>query len=134
MTTDNPAGVKPADSTDQDGLGLNEGGRRAIEAERRARREAESETKRLRDQLAEHDRTDLIRSVAASKSLPAGLAERLRGNSREELEADADALLALVAPAKGDLSSKPKEALYAGASPQDEPVENAAVIAERILR
>lgn len=40
-------------------------------------------------------------SVALKTGLPADLVERLRGDTVEELEADATALLALVKPAKG---------------------------------
>ncbi|HEX5543690.1 MAG TPA: hypothetical protein VFX60_19405 [Micromonospora sp.] len=40
--------------------------------------------------------------VAVAKGLPADLVDRLRGSTEEELTADADKLLALVAPAKPD--------------------------------
>ncbi|ROP45940.1 capsid assembly scaffolding protein Gp46 family protein [Pseudokineococcus lusitanus] len=59
---------------------------RAAAAEQRAT-EAEAKSLRL--------------DVAAAKGVPAGLVPRLHGATREELEADADALLALLPPATG---------------------------------
>lgn len=56
---------------------------RATAAEQRA---AAAEARILRQQ------------VALSKALPAELVDRLRGDTQEELEADADALLGLLAP------------------------------------
>jgi len=70
--------VKDRDKSDADKLA-----EKAAEAERRA---TEAEGSLLRFQ------------VAAAKSLPSELIPRLRGDSQEELEADADELLKLVAP------------------------------------
>lgn len=42
------------------------------------------------------DPTDLRRQAALSKGLPPELADRLRGNTQEELEQDADTLRAAV--------------------------------------
>lgn len=52
---------------------------------------AEVRAAEMESQLMRHQ-------VALTKGLSPVLAERLRGNTQEELEADADALLALVAP------------------------------------
>ena len=74
------------------------------DAERRAAEE-QGEYKKLADSLKaelEQERqraksleiTGLRRDVAARKNLPAGLVDRLRGESLEEIEADADLLIA----------------------------------------
>lgn len=47
--------------------------------------------------LAERDLEILRRDVAAEKGLPAGMARRLNGTTREELESDADELVTMVA-------------------------------------
>lgn len=104
---------------------LGEGGKKALDAERKARAAAEKNAnaaqKKLDDmakrlqQFEDRDKTDaqklaeraqtaeaeaekasskLMRfEVAADKKLPAGWANRLQGSTKEELEADADALL-----------------------------------------
>lgn len=94
---------------------LEEWKKRARDAERNAKqmdarlRELEdrdkTEAQRLTDQLtsavtrAEAAETLAARlRVAVAKGLPADLAERLRGTTEEELAADADTLLALLAP------------------------------------
>jgi hypothetical protein len=73
-----------------------------LEADAQKRADAElTETERLKKEnaaLAERatkaERDALRVSVAAAKSLPATLANRLQGDTQEELEADADALIA----------------------------------------
>lgn len=51
------------------------------------------------EKLAGDANTRLLRSeVAASTGLPVGLVDRLTGNTKEELEADAQALMSLVQP------------------------------------
>jgi hypothetical protein len=84
---------------------------------------------------AEH-RADRL-EVAAAKGLSPSLAARLVGQTREELEADADELLKVVRPATGDTPKdskqeangaadrgRPREALRSGTAPQVEPEEN----------
>lgn len=68
--------------------------------------------------------------VAAAKGLTAGQAKRLAGSTREELDADADELLADFAPASKDPDdpkptpgSRPKERLRGGGDPTEEPDE-----------
>jgi hypothetical protein len=47
------------------------------------------------EQELEQARTEMLRTkVAAAKGLPASIADRLRGSTAEEMEADADAMLA----------------------------------------
>lgn len=102
-------------TTDAPSVGaLHDPGKRALTIERHARRAAEREAAELRAQLATAvdltasltDQAAILRDraktaearvlqveVAAAKGLPIGLAERLRGNTAEELAADADHLL-----------------------------------------
>jgi len=92
-------------------------------AEERAQ-SAERETARLR--------------VALRKGLTDVQARRLVGNTEEELEADADELLATFAPAQAsdtDLPSRPRERLRPGARPDATPDEtDPAKLAEAIPR
>ena len=55
-------------------------------------------------QLAARELDLLRRDVAAEKGLPAGMARRLSGTTREELEEDADELAALVAKPAADVT------------------------------
>jgi len=120
----------PPDGGKTDELGEN--GKAALDKERAARREAEKRAKANEDaakrlaEIEESNKTEqqkaidraekaereaaelrqqvLRRDVAAAKGIPAELADRLRGDDKESLEADADTLLALVkqpAPSKG---------------------------------
>lgn len=71
--------------------------------------------------------------VASSKGVPAAL---LTGNSQEELEAQADALLKFAedrAPKSDSKDSRPKEALRSGAA-NNERAESAADIAKTVMR
>ena len=80
----------------------------AIEAERKAKEEAElSETEKLRKRAAELEAelkaariATLQRDAAAKHSLPAELASRLKGETLEELEADANTLAELLPKAQ----------------------------------
>jgi len=78
----------------------------AIEAERKAKEEAElTETEKLRKHAAELEAelkaariATLQRDAAAKHNLPAELAPRLKGETLEELEADAKELAKLLPP------------------------------------
>lgn len=74
-------------------------------------------------------------TVAAEKGLTPSQAKRLVGETQEELNADAEELLATFAPPKveDDGRSVPRELLKPGASPGDEDVVDADKIAESIL-
>lgn len=61
--------------------------------------------------------------VGYELGLPANLVDRLKGTTREELVADAETLLELVAPAKRPGTRKPTEALRGGLEPDTEPEE-----------
>lgn len=112
---------------------LNEGGKRALDAERKARRDAErqlkatsaklaeledrdkSEAEKLRDEL-ERARAEaaaaqaavLRADVAAEKGLSVAQAEFLSGGTREELEAAADKIKEILAPAPVVVPGRPK--------------------------
>lgn len=87
---------------------------RAAAAEHRA---AEAEARALRLE------------VAAAKGLTPSQVKRLVGSTREELEADADELLADFAPRSGEHDTspppggRPKERLRGGGDPTEEPEE-----------
>lgn len=136
---------KPADD---DKLG--DGGKKALDAERKARRDAEkkasdlearlkeledkdkSEGERLAARLAqaEKDKADaesraLRLEVAAAKGLTPTQARRLVGTTIEELEADADELLSSFKPSDGPPPNgaparKPTENLRGGGDPTEE--------------
>lgn len=100
---------------------LGDGGKRALQEERKARRDAEKNLTALEARLKEfedRDKTELQKlaeaqqtaeqrataaeqalaryRVATAKGVPADLVDRLRGDTEEELAADADRLLDLV--------------------------------------
>ena len=112
-----PATTDPAAAT----ADLGDGGKKALDAERRRAATAEKQAKDLKAQLdaintanlteveraqrtateaqsrlAEYERTNLRQKVALEKSVPASLVGRLVGDTEDEIAADADALLALV--------------------------------------
>ena len=62
---------------------------------------AQQDAKDARDRLADLERQNVVQRVALEKGLPANLVDRLRGDTEDDISADADALLALVnAPRK----------------------------------
>jgi TolA-binding protein len=131
------------------------GAKKALEAERKARRDAEkqlkdiqaqvkqledadkSESERLTERLAEAEkrataaegRADRF-EVALEKGLDMTRAKRLTGSTREELEADADELHTWQAGSnEGPAPSKPTEALTGGGDPtEDAPVDIRQVV------
>ena len=111
----------PAEST----ADLGDPGKKAIEAERRERKAAERKAATLQAQLdelnaanlteleraqraaneatarlAEYEKTTIRQRVALNKGVPADLVDRLRGDTEDEITADADALMALVGAPK----------------------------------
>lgn len=125
-TTDAPQGADEATQEPQEGATpndaadeLGEGGKRALTAEREARKAAERSAAELKakldeieqanlsdlekaqqaakaatDRLAEIEATSLRQKVAIEKGVPAKWVDRLRGTTEEELAADADLILA----------------------------------------
>lgn len=153
MADDNTPADEPA--TGGDGQGgtddLGDAGKKALDAERRARREAEqalrdvkaqlkeiedkdkSELDKLREQVASltKDRDEaaakaLRHEVAAAKGLSAAQAKRLVGATKEELEADADEILEAFPTQSGSTpppTRRPAADLKGGSDPSEEPEE-----------
>lgn len=134
-----PDGPEPTPGGDPEELG--EKGKRAIEAERKARRDAEARLKELEPlakaaaEKAEAEKTELTKAnealtaerdartkaeaalmryeVGAEKSVPAKLVPFLQGTTREEIAASADALLAEIGPAP-TIPGRPSEKVATG--------------------
>lgn len=156
-----PAMDKAPDTPDPAKDDLGDAGKRALDAERRRAREEKKRADDLAARLKEFEDKDKTESekltgrlteaeqravraeeramrleVAHAKGLTPGQAKRLVGTTVEELEADADEILAAFAPAKGDDEEtlrRPRERLRSGAAPdaEDEPDIAAAVAATR---
>lgn len=111
----------PADLVQGDPVELGDGGKKALEAERKRANAFEKQLKqfqaaaqqaeadKLSDlekaqnaareaaaQLAEYQKTAIRQKVALEKGVPANLVDRLRGDDEDSLSADADELLALL--------------------------------------
>lgn len=156
-TTDTPA---PAG----DEAALGDAGKRALDAERKARAAAErrakeaeaklkeaddaklSEVERLQSQVAEltkraegaESRADRF-EVAAAKGLSLAQARRLVGSTKEELEADADEMRSELGLKDEDEKApatkpRPKEDLKLGASNEDDEVADPKKVADDILK
>lgn len=69
---------------------------------------AQRERDELKAQLAARDHADLQRAVAAEHKLPADLASRLQGATKDELVADAKALAALIPPPTPTTEAAPR--------------------------
>lgn len=67
--------------------------------------------------------TVLQLEVGYELGLPLAIAKRLQGSNREEMLADAEALVELVAPTKRPPSNRPTEQLRGGGQPDREPEE-----------
>ena len=73
--------------------------------------------------------------IALDLGLPKEIASRLQGKDRDEMVADAEKLIELLAPAKRPTTQRPKEALRGGLEPDKEPEEtDTRKIAERMFR
>lgn len=154
---DDPAKGDP----DPDKPDMGDAGKKALDAERKARREAERQLKEMGDRLKEiedKDKSDSERlkekvtelerdlatavakadryEVALEKGLDMTRAKRLTGTSREELEADADELITWTA-GKGDdkpVPGKPAVDLKGGGDPTEEPDVDVRKVVESIPR
>jgi hypothetical protein len=155
---------------------LGEAGKRALEAERKARRTAENEAKELRAKVKEAEdaeKTELERlqgqvadlttkaeaataradryEIAAEKGLTPAQARRLVGATREELEADADAMAEELGLKKDEGKDedtdtgeelpqderpigRPTENLRSGASNTEDEAPDASKLADSILK
>lgn len=85
--------------------------------------------------IADLESSALRYEVALDLGLPKEIASRLQGKDRDEMVADAEKLLELLAPAKRPATRKPLEALRGGLEPDKEPEEtDTRKIAERMFR
>ena len=141
--------TEPGTDPDQ-GLDLGEAGKKALELERKARRDAESKLKELEplaarlkefedqskteaermaerlqaaETAAQQSQAEALRyRVGLAHGIPLEFIPRLQGATEDELTADAQALAKSLAPAgKSDtITTKPLATLSLGATPQDE--------------
>lgn len=77
----------------------------------------------LEKENAELKQANLRAEVAAAKGLTPKQAARLRGTTREELEADADDFLDDLPKPPAQVSQQPRESLRGGGKPDEEPEE-----------
>lgn len=91
---------------------------RAKDAEQKANQSTEEKDRELSSL-----RVELLRTkVGAKTGLPEQIVERLKGDTEEEMLADAESFLEIVSP-KRPPSQKPAEALRGGGRPAEEPEE-----------
>lgn len=107
--------------------------------EQAAKAREDGELAQARKLLAEAETKALRLEVATDKQLPPGLADLLTGSTREQLDRQADALLAAVGGVKADRSTRsrmPTERLRSGALPDGagEPDIDPGKLADSILR
>jgi len=88
-----------------------------------------------KDQRISTLEAELLRErVGRRLNLPDELVDRLRGDTEDDLLADAEKLVALVGPAKRPGSRRPAEQLRGGGEPEREPEEtDTRKIAERMF-
>lgn len=73
--------------------------------------------------ISDLETASLRYEIALDLGLPKEIAARLQGSTRDEMVADAEQLLELLAPAKRPTTRKPTEALRGGLEPDREPEE-----------
>jgi hypothetical protein len=152
---DDPAKGDPA----PDKPDLGDTGKKALDAERKARRDAERLLKETADRLKvleDKDKSDSDRltekvaqlekdlatatakadryEVALDKGLDMTRAKRLTGTTREELEADADELQTWQAGPADKVPSKPTTDLKGGGDPTEEPAVDVRKVVDAIPR
>lgn len=85
--------------------------------------------------IGELESASLRYEIALDLGLPKEIAARLQGTDRDEMVADAEKLLELLAPAKRPGTRKPTEALRGGLEPDKEPDEtDLSKLGERMFR
>jgi hypothetical protein len=126
-TTTEPEAAEPEPDEGQ----LSEGGKRALAAERQARKQAEKEAHELRDKVTALERAELRRTIAAEKGLTDEQARHLAGDDKAAMEASADELVAAFREDGDDHRRRPTERLRPGAVPGAEP-EDFSRLAERV--
>lgn len=152
----------PAPNPDPEPDDLGDAGKKAIKAERDARKALEakvkeleplatkakeledaqkSEVDKLNDRIAELEPSTKEAArlrVALRKGLTETQAKRLVGDTEEDLEADADELVAEFAPPEEDgtpaPARRPQERLRPGATPSGEPEKSPEELADAVLK
>jgi hypothetical protein len=130
---DTPAGEQESQEDDRDEAWDPERARRKIgkvNSENKALRERATQAEKKAasvDELTQENgglkATVLQLEVGYELGLPLAIAKRLQGSTREEMLADAEALVELVAPAKKPATRRPAEQLRGGGEPSQEPEE-----------
>jgi hypothetical protein len=146
QSTEQPAARAPQPPTTDDGDALSEAGRKALDTERKARRDAENRLKELEPlaeearKRADSEKSELTKvgealteertarqraerslmrfEVAADKGVQPRHVRFLHGDTKEEVEASADALLAEIGSGNGDMKpsmpGRPVERMASG--------------------
>lgn len=131
-----PIDPSPVEAQETTEASPDAGAKKALEAERKARRDAERKLRELTEWKAQREADELRQSVAQDKGLTAEQAALLVGKTAEELEAHADALVAAFAPLPSPvppIESKPHEQLRGGTDPTLDPSVDPSAVADRIL-
>ena len=90
----------------------------------RANKAPKPEDVQAKDQrISELEAANLRYDVGYELGLPREIAQRLQGATREEMLADAEKLVELIAPTKAPSTRRPAEALRGGTQPEQEPEE-----------
>lgn len=84
---------------------------------------AESNATEKSEKVTALEAANLRYEVALDLGLPKALAKRLTGDTLEEIQADAEELLALVTPSNKPVTQKPSVRLRGGGAPDEEPEE-----------
>lgn len=131
-TTPNPAEEREPTGDPKGDHGLGDAGKRALEAERKARRDAERRAQEAESKAAELELARTRADVAAELELTDAQAALLQGDTREELEEHARRLRDAFAPSPKPPTQRPTEALRGGRDPEQWPEEDVDRIAARI--
>ena len=106
-----------------------------IRATKRKLEAAQAAPKATEQRIGELESHNLRLEVGYELGLPLAIAKRLQGSTREEMLADAEALVELVAPTKAPATRRPTETLRGGGQPDREPEEtDVRKIADRMCQ
>lgn len=136
------ASTTETETTTADEAALGDAGKRALQAERDARKTAEARATAAEARVTELESASTRAAVAAKHNLTEAQAARLSGSTEEELNADAEALLSAFTPptaaeetpAASTFRQSPREALKPGAVPGTEVEPSVADVAAAVLR
>ncbi len=124
-------GKPPADKGADE---MSAGGRKALDSERQARRDAERRATEAQERADRLERGERVRTIAVDKGLTPAQTAFLTGTTADELAASADELLAAFAPADADEPRRrPREHLTSGNNPSGQPT-NMGAVADDVMR